>query len=195
MDKASFIDGLYDELKDKIEFDEDVEALSKILIATLQIDRKLSQNRWLYIMQRYNLKTLKEEIDFYPLIENYLKKYLDYTNLKELLNLISLLPINNKIIVDNIFMNTFNQNSYLYQYFKKNILAGKFEKELLEIKMIISSYNNNKYIFSETNFLKNIILIHINTNKINLEYLLKLTNIPQCPKAQSLLKSLLIDYI
>ena len=195
MDKASFIDLLYDELKDKIEFDEDVEALSKILIATLQIDRKLSQNRWLYIMQRYNLKTLKEEIDFYPLIENYLKKYLDYTNLKELLNLISLLPINNKIIVDNIFMNTFNQNSYLYQYFKKNILAGKFEKELLEIKMIISSYNNNKYIFSETNFLKNIILIHINTNKINLEYLLKLTNIPQCPKAQSLLKSLLIDYI
>ena len=47
MNKAIFIDKLYNNLKDKIEFDEDVEALFKILTSMLKINQETGVKAWL----------------------------------------------------------------------------------------------------------------------------------------------------
>lgn len=56
MDKALFIEQLYHDLIDDIAFDEDIKALSLILISLLKIDQNKSINNWVTIMKRYDLK-------------------------------------------------------------------------------------------------------------------------------------------
>ena len=65
MNKAFSIDNLYDDLKDNIEFDEDVEALFKILKKTLKDDQEKGIEGWIYIMKRYDFQQLQKDINVF----------------------------------------------------------------------------------------------------------------------------------
>ena len=54
---------LYNELKDKIEFDEDVEALFVIIKKILHENKEEGIYSWLYLFQNYQLKDLEYDIE------------------------------------------------------------------------------------------------------------------------------------
>ena len=72
MNKAKYIDLLFSDIKDEVEFDIDVLSLFKILKAMLQIDVSKSVEAWLYLVNKYNVLELKKDIDFEPLLNLYL---------------------------------------------------------------------------------------------------------------------------
>ena len=76
MDKASFIEQLYHDLKDDIEFDEDIRALSSILKELIKIDENKSINNWIFIMTKYKWNKLNKDIDFSPLVTDFIVEVL-----------------------------------------------------------------------------------------------------------------------
>lgn len=196
MNKASYIIDLFNDLKDKIEYDEDVAALFKILKNLLKIDKNLGIQKWIYIIEKYPLKEIKKEIDFTPLTQKFLIELLKYQNLEEILNLLTKLPLENKGIIENEFFNVFNKQSGIYNFFEKVIKNKETSKEIENIKLIKNNAKNyDPLIFDFTTFLKNIILIHIQTNNINIKVLLKISDFSNNKKDKALLKTLFIDYI
>ena len=195
MNQAHFIEELFNSLKDKIEFDEDISALFQILKKMLKINKKKSIEYWLYIMNHYNLKDMRKEINFEPLTNNYLLEILKIDNLSNLYYLLEIiLPVNKKII-EGTFFNIYKKNSGIYMYFKKIIIKKAKEQEISEIKLVINQEINNKMFFDTVEFLKRIMEYHLKIKDTDLNHLLKIAMIPQNKKDQSLLKTLLIDYI
>lgn len=196
MNKVSCIYELFDNLKDKLEFDEDATALFKILKIILKIDKKQGVEKWLYLMNIYSLKTLKKEIDFTPLTNKFLIELLNYQSLEETLDLIATIPLSNQAIIEHDFFNVFNKQSGIYQYFQKIIKQKHFTQEITSIELIVKNQEQyNPLTFNLTTFLKNIISIHIDTKNIKPQLLLKIADFPNTSKDKALLKTVFIDYI
>ena len=195
MDKEFYIENLYIKLKDEIKFDEDVKALFEILKQLLKINAEKSINAWLYIMNKYNLKELESEIDFTPLITMYILELLKIKDLKTVLNIIKKIPKENSMIIKNTFINIFNKQSGIYQYIQRLIIKKDQKREYATLKLIIKANESNKISFDIEIFLKNVILLHLKYNQIDISFLLKIANLPKNEKDRALLQTLLIDYI
>ena len=195
MNQAHLIEELFNNLKDKIEFDEDVVALFQILKKMLKINKEKSIECWYYIMNHYNLKEMRKEIKFNPLTNLYLLEILNTHNLNFLFKLLGNISFPNKEIIEDAFFNSYKEESGIYQYLKKIIIKKEKEKEMKELKLVINHEMNNKIFFDVTEFLKRIIKYHIKMKDIDIKYLLKITMIPENKKDQALLNTLLIDYI
>lgn len=197
MESELFIEDLFMKLQDKMEFDEDVEALFKILKNLLKTKKQKSIDYWLILMKKYNLKELSSKIDFSPLTKEYLLELLKTENIDTILKLINSLPqINKKWLKEN-FINIFNENSGIYIYIE-NLIKEKEkeeEKEINVLKAIIKENEKNKLTFDTEIFLKKVILKHLKMNQINLPFLFQITDLALNEKDKLLLKSLLIDYI
>ncbi len=193
MNKDSYINTLYQDLKDKIEFDEDVEALFRILTNMMEINRKKGIEYWLYIMNHYYLD-LQKDIDFTPLAKNFLLEILNYFTLQQTLHILTQVSHQNQPIINQHFFNVFHQDSIIYQYFYQIIIKKQSKKELEELSFL-AHQKLNKLIFDTTIFLKNIILIHIRTKQIDVALFLKISDLPKKSKDKALLKSLFIEYI
>ena len=195
MESELFIEDLFMKLQDKMEFDEDVEALFKILKNLLKTKKQKSIDYWLILMKKYNLKELSSEIDFSPLTKEYLLELLKTENIDTILKLINSLPqINKKWLKEN-FINIFNENSGIYIYIESLIREKEEEKEISVLKAIIKENEKNKLTFDTEIFLKKVILKHLKMNQINLPFLFQITDLALNEKDKLLLKSLLIDYI
>ena len=195
MESELFIEDLFMKLQDKMEFDEDVEALFKILRNLLKTKKQKSIDYWLILMKKYNLKELSSEIDFSPLTKEYLLELLKTENIDTILKLINSLPqINKKWLKEN-FINIFNENSGIYIYIENLIKEKEEEKEINVLKAIIKENEKNKLTFDTEIFLKKVILKHLKMNQINLPFLFQITDLALNEKDKLLLKSLLIDYI
>lgn len=195
MDKEFYIENLYIKLKDEIKFDEDVKALFKILKQLLKINPEKSISDWLYIMNKYNLKELESEIDFTPLITMYILELLKIKDLKTILNIIEKIPKENNIIITKTFINIFNKQSGIYKYIQRLIIKKDQKREFTTLKLIIKENKKNKISFDIEIFLKNVILLHLKYNQIDISFLLKIANLPENEKDRALLQTLLIDYI
>lgn len=195
MESELFIEDLFMKLQDKMEFDEDVEALFKILKNLLKTKKQKSIDYWLILMKKYNLKELSSKIDFSPLTKEYLLELLKTENIDTILKLINSLPqINKKWLKEN-FINIFNENSGIYIYIENLIKEKEEEKEINVLKAIIKENEKNKLTFDTEIFLKKVILKHLKMNQINLPFLFQITDLALNEKDKLLLKSLLIDYI
>lgn len=196
MSKSHYLENIFADLKDEIAFDEDVVALYKLLKVMLKDSVKESINNWLYLMQNYNLKTLHQEIDFTPLIKEFIIELLKYQDLEATFLTLSKVPKYNLKIIFQEFMNTFNDRSGIYQYFYHLIKEHKSQLEWTEINYIVRNVSKfDVLIFDLTSFLKQIIKIHISMQDINLSLFKKIAFIPKSKKEQALLKILFIDYI
>ena len=195
MNKAHYIEELFDDLKDEIEFDEDVIAVFKILKAMIKIDIKKGVENYLYLMSHYSFKDLAQEINIIPLTKYFLIELLKYQKIEDILKLLEEIPLDNRILIESNLINTFTTKSGIYQYFKTIITKKETKKEIKEIELILKINTFSPLYFDKVAFLKNIILIHLKTKNIDLPILLKIANYPKHNKDRALLKSLFIDYI
>lgn len=196
MNKAKYIDLLFSDIKDEVEFDIDVLSLFKILKAMLQIDVSKSVEAWLYLVNKYNVLELKKDIDFEPLLNLYLVELLNYRTFLEVREVISMICVDNQQIIWQFFLNSFNENSGIYKYIDKLILDENYEEELKVIKDLVKRKDEfDKAIFDVLTFLKNIVFKHIQRGKTNINFLMQLANMAISRKDRSILKTLLIDYI
>ena len=196
MNKAKYIDLLFSDNKDEVEFDIDVLSLFKILKAMLQIDVSKSVEAWLYLVNKYNVLELKKDIDFEPLLNLYLVELLNYRTFLEVREVISMICVDNQQIIWQFFLNSFNENSGIYKYIDKLILNENYEEELEVIKDLVKRKDEfDKAIFDVLTFLKNIVFKHIQRGKTNINFLMQLANMAISRKDRAILKTLLIDYI
>ena len=198
MDKASFIEQLYHDLKDDIEFDEDIRALSSILKELIKIDENKSINNWIFIMIKYKWNKLNKDIDFSPLVTDFIVEVLKNNSIKKIFEILQPLPLNNQQLIKDQFFNVFDLNSGINQYLK-NLINDKMKNNnqiFLEIKLILNySKNLNKLIFDEEFFLKNVIKMYLEQPEKDIAFLLKIIELTKDNKNKALLKTLLIDYI
>ena len=196
MNKAKYIDLLFSDIKDEVEFDIDVLSLFKILKAMLQIDVSKSVEAWLYLVNKYNVLEKKKDIDFEPLLNLYLVELLNYRTFLEVREVISMVCVDNQQIIWQFFLNSFNENSGIYKYIDKLILDENYEEELKVIKDLVKRKDEfDKAIFDVLTFLKNIVFKHIQRGKTNINFLMQLANMAISRKDRAILKTLLIDYI
>ena len=197
MDKALFIEQLYHDLIDDIAFDEDIKALSLILISLLKIDQNKSINNWVTIMKRYDLKKKSKDINFSPLTHYFLIEVLKVNSITKLFSILKLLPYENVQIIKDDFFNVFNIHSGINQYLNNLILKKKTNNQILsEIQLILKQSSSfNKLVFDEEVFLKNVIEIFLKNQIIDIKFLLKVADLTNNSKNRALLKTLLIDYI
>ena len=196
MSKSHYLENIFADLKDEIAFDEDVVALYKLLKVMLKYDVKQSVNNWLYLMKNYNLKTLRQEIDFTPLTKEFIIELLRYQDLTQLFLNFKRIPNDNLNHILKEFMNVFNKESGIYQYFYGLIKEHKNELELSEIYFVVKvSSKFDILVFDLTSFLKEIIKIHISLHDINKTLFEQLVCIPKSQKEQALLRTIFIDYI
>ena len=94
------------------------------------------------------------------------------------------------------FMNVFNKESGIYQYFYGLIKEHKNELELSEIYFVVKASSKfDILVFDLASFLKEIIKIHISLHDINKTLFEQLVCIPKSQKEQALLRTIFIDYI
>lgn len=186
---------LYNELKDKIEFDEDVEALFVIIKKILHENKEEGIYSWLYLFQNYQLKDLEYDIDFTLLTYDFVLEILKKESLSSFLLLLDKMPIENKNILIQTFFNIFHKEKGIYLYFKRLILEEKEKKEYQELKTMLELKKKDTLTFDTVYFLRNILKIHLKYQKVNLDLLLKITNLAHNPKDIALLKTVLIDYL
>ena len=186
---------LYNELKDKIEFDEDVEALFVIIKKILHENKEEGIYSWLYLFQNYQLKDLEYDIDFTLLTHDFVLEILKKESLSSFLLLLDKMPIENKNILIQTFFNIFHKEKGIYLYFKRLILEEKEKKEYQELKTMLELKKKDTLTFDTIYFLRNILKIHLKYQKVNLDLLLKITNLAHNPKDIALLKTVLIDYL
>lgn len=194
MDKGVFLNELFENIKDKIEFDSDVFAIYRILIGFLKIDIDTAIKKWQYILKKYDIPSLKKDIDFTPLLNTFPTNLFQIIPLERFYQILENMPYNN-LIYENIF-NAFDNASALYTEINKLIANNEEEKEKETIRIIIQKLENYpKTSFDISTFLKNIILTHLNQKRKNIALLLEYTDIPKDIKEKSVLKTLLIDYL
>ena len=94
-----------------------------------------------------------------------------------------------------ILFNIFHKEKGIYLYFKRLILEEKEKKEYQELKTMLELKKKDTLTFDTIYFLRNILKIHLKYQKVNLDLLLKITNLAHNPKDIALLKTVLIDYL
>lgn len=194
MDKVAFLNELYNNIKDKIEFDSDILAIYRILIALLKVDIADAIKKWQYILSKYDINELQKDLDFAPLTSTFPTNLFQIVSLEEFYQILEETP-HNQIIYGNIF-NVFDNSSAIYIKINKLIINNEEEKEKEIIKTILQNIDYYpKTSFDTSAFLKNIILFHIAQPHKNIDLLLGLANLSKDIKEKSVLKTLLIDYL
>ncbi len=195
MDKASYINELYDNIKDNIEFDSDVIALEKILIAMLNLDVLKSIEKWIYIINKSYLNDLSKDVDLNPLIKKFPLEIIKKISFVKFIDIVEGLD-NNKDLVYNALFDVFEDDCGIFEIITDFINKDLKNKEREIIYLIIEkSRIYSQTVFDIMQFLKKIIAIHLKQKNKNISLLLEYTKIPKSIKDQSVLKSLLIDYI
>lgn len=196
MDKVKYVQKLYDDLKDNLEFDEDIRSLFTTLVYMLKEDSNRAVDSWIYVLKKYSLKEIKRDIDVTPLTSEFIGDLLKDKDLDYVFGLLSMFSLDNQDVVWQDFFNTISVDSKLFQYFRILIEKENFGKETQEIKLIIKkSRGFSKLYYHNMPLLKNIILIHMELGKMDMPTLLSIANIPKSRKEQAILKTLFIDYI
>ena len=196
MDKVKYVQKLYDDLKDNLEFDEDIRSLFTTLVYMLKEESNRAVDSWIYVLKKYSLKEIKRDIDVTPLTSEFIGELLKDKDLDYVFGLLSMFSLDNQDVVWQDFFNTISVDSKLFQYFRILIEKENFGKETQEIKLIIKkSRGFSKLYYHTMPLLKNIILIHMELGKMDMPTLLSIANIPKSRKEQAILKTLFIDYI
>jgi len=195
MDKSDYITSLFNNIKDDIEFDSDIIALNSLLNAMLNLNVLKSFNNWKYIIDKYEIQKLGLDIDFTPLYIDYLVNLIKKIGFKEFFVLFESVLINKRKIIYSSLFNIYDNNCFLFVYIRNLINKNWLKEEKEFINLIIKeSISFSKETFDKTEFLKKIIIMHINNNKVNSKFLEDLTNMPETSKERAILKALLIDY-
>lgn len=196
MDKEDYIESLFNDIKDSIAFDSDVIAIHKLLEAMLKINYKKAIRMWKYIIESYDIKNLKREIDFELILNLFPSQLFNKIEIKNFFQILQDISYVKRNEINKIFFNVYDDKSGLYIILKDLIINSKKKQEREFINLVLKySAEFPKDIFDLNIFLKKIILIHINSSSIDNDFLINLTEIPSTAKDRAILKALLIGYI
>lgn len=184
---------MFNSLKDKIEFDSDVEAIYRILCKTLYIDLNKTIDCWLYILKHYNINELKKDLDFTLLLNEFPIKLIKIIGLKEFFKLTNKIDKKVVFLIDNELFRSSSYNEGIYLIINDYIINNEVLKEKEFIQDIWNYHNIN--IFDYAEFIKNIILKHLEYHKIDLNYFKELIKSVKNRKEQIKLQALIIDYL
>lgn len=196
MNKYNYIVKLFDNIKEDIEFDSDVVTIEVLLNKMLDYDIEQSFLNWVWILKKYDILKLMNDIDFLPLLksfpESFMKK-IGYISFFEHMNHV---PFSLQKMVFEFLFNVFAPSSIFDDFISSFILSKDIKGEKDFILFILKQSNKfSKDIFDEAKFLKKIIELHIQRGYVPISLLKPLTDYPKDKKERAILKTLLIDYI
>lgn len=196
MNKGEYIDFLYSNIKDDIEFDSDIIALKTILIANLKLNADEAESKWLYLLNKYNIKELCHDIDFLPLLNDFPMKLIEQEGIEKFFSLINKLSQETKELIYSSLFNIYNKDCGIFTVLKNLIINNDTKQEKNCIDLVIKkSSEYPRGVFDIKDFLQSIITYHLKNNHNDINFLMQIAEIPKNIKDQSLLKTLLIDYI
>lgn len=196
MNKGEFIDFLFCNIKDNIEFDSDIVALRTLLIANLKINANEAKEKWIYLLKKYNVKELCQDIDFLPLLNDFPSFLIEQEGIETFFELIEKVDKETRKLIYGSLFDIYSKNCGIYTALRNLILNNKSTQEKQCIEYVIKK--SSEYppgVFDIKDFLQGIISYHLNNNHKDINFLMKIAEIPENIKDQSLLKTLLIDYI
>ena len=195
MNKSDFCQLLIDDIKDEIEFDSDVVALKSLLLILLKHNIKLSFENWKYLILKYDINSLKHDINFLPIIKDYPKMLIKKIGVENFFDFMQEIPFFKANIIYITLFNVFSSDCLIYQSLDYYIKNNDNDSELDFIKIILnkSSYISTLF-FNKTEMIKRIIILHIENKSIQLDFLKTLIDKIDSKKEQAVLKTLLIDY-
>lgn len=195
MNKSDFCQLLIDDIKDEIEFDSDVVALKSLLLILLKHNIKLSFENWKYLILKYDINSLKHDINFLPIIKDYPKMLIKKIGVENFFDFMQEIPFFKANIIYITLFNVFSSDCLIYQSLDYYIKNNDNDSELNFIKSILnkSSYFSTLF-FNKTEMIKRIIILHIENKSIQLDFLKTLIDKIDSKKEQAVLKTLLIDY-
>lgn len=195
MNKSDFCQLLIDDIKDEIEFDSDVVALKSLLLILLKRNIKSSFENWKYLILKYDINSLKHDINFLPIIKDYPKMLIKKIGVENFFDFMQEIPFFKANIIYITLFNVFSSDCLIYQSLDYYIKNNDNDSELTFIKSILnkSSYFSTLF-FNKTEMIKRIIILHIENKSIQLDFLKTLIDKIDSKKEQAVLKTLLIDY-
>ena len=177
MDKILFLEGLFLNLKDNICSDSDVDAVYNILRKASEVNIDKSIEWFKDIVNKYDIKNLRRDIDFLPLVRDYPVLLIKKRGIKDFINVFN---IYDDLAIMSIILDGIRE---------------KNDKEVLRLIEDIKMEEIKENILDFDSFLEEVIKAYINNNYINKRVLLKITDMGRNDKAKALLKALIIDYI
>ena len=195
MNKSDFCQLLIDDIKDEIEFDSDVVALKSLLLVLLNYNVKLSFENWKYLILNYDINSMKQDINFLPLIRDYPKMLIKKIGVENFFDFMQEIPFLKTNIIYVTIFNVFSSDCLIYQSLEYYMKNNDNDSELDFIKSILnkSSYFSTLF-FNKTEMIKRIIILHIENKSVQLDFLKSLIDKIDSKKEQAVLKALLIDY-
>ena len=195
MDKSDFCQQLIDDIKDDVVLDSDIVALESLLLVLLENDVEKSFNNWKYLILKYDIKSLDNDLDFKRLVKNFPEKLMEKVGVESFFNYMEEIPyIKAQIIYKSIF-NICSPECFIYRsldyYIKKNYKT--LEKDLINTILDKSSVFS-KLFFDKAELIKRVIALHIENSSVPIDYLKELIDIVDNKKERAVLKALLIDY-
>ncbi len=187
------IQNLFAILKTELEFDGDIVAITKILKAEFKNNIELSLNSWKELLTYYDFQNLKTDMDISPLFGEYPLYVIEHLGLAKFFKIMESLSSNNQFLIANELFKSSIPNTGLYLYLEKLIINNAKEEELKTIDTVLNNITFfPQEIFDLTDFLRQIMLLHIKYHKLNKEHLLQICLKAPTLKSQALLKTLLI---
>lgn len=195
MDKSDFCQQLIDDIKDDVLLDSDIMALESLLLFLLENDVERSFNNWKYLILKYDIKSLNNDLDFQRLVKNFPEKLMEKVGIEVFFNYMEKLPhLKSQIVYKSIF-NIYSSECFIYRsldyYIKKNYKT--LEKDLIRTILDKSSIFS-KLFFDKAELIKRVIVLHIENSSVPIDYLKELIDIVDNKKERAVLKALLIDY-
>lgn len=195
MDKCDYCQQLFDDIKDDIEFDSDIIALESLLSNLLLYNQEKSINNWKYIILKYDIRCMNDELDFKPIIKDFPEKLMKKIGVEKFFFYMQNIPSSKSMIIYEAIFNIYSSDCFIYQSLSYYIRMNSRNEERTLIKNILDRSNSfSKIFFDKTELIKRIIILHIENNNICIDYLKELINIVDSKKEQAVLKTLLIDY-
>lgn len=194
MNKSVLCQLLIDDIKDEVEFDSDVSALKTLLLILLDYSEKNSFENWKYIILKYDI--LSKEIDFLPLIKDYPEKLIEKVGISNFFIYMQDIPNSKLKAIYRYVFNVYNSECIIYQSLKNYIVTRNEKEESKLIENILNkSFLFSEFVFDKFEFIKRIVILHIDNKYISIDFLKKLIDKVNNKKDQAVLKTLLIDYL
>ncbi len=192
--KSKYFEDIFNELKDKIEYDSDVDALYVVINKMLDIDVNMAVDWWKYLLYTYDFNRLRKEIDFKGIIYDMPLELLKRGLWEEFWKVRSSLDLDKISVLDDKVFNVY-KDSVIKETLEFMIMENEVEKEKEFINYILKKESISREIFDLTDFVKMIIIMHLKYDRIDIAWLISLTEYPKDNKDKAKLKTLLIDYI
>lgn len=195
MGKSDYAEKLYDAIKDEVKCDSDILALESLLEIIIEEDIEKSFERWKYVILKYDFLELLDDVDFTPIMRNFPTIFLEKVGVTTFFSYMSNISIDKAQVIYSYIFDIYDRDSYLNLSLITYIESNNF---LNEEKFIYSILDRSESFFvgffDITEFIRNIIMKHIEYKSMPYSLIKKLVDMLDNKKDKAVLKTLLIDY-